>query len=183
MARKESISRNGLLDAAFTMVKEDGAVSITARKLAAKANCSTQPIFRVFKSMEEVEKELFLKAVVFFDEFCRAFIKKSDVPFVNLGMAYIQFALDNKNIFALLFTSDKRHGKTLYDLINGDSGAIGKEIAKAKAEGCKDAGNLFMKMWMVIHGSACMSLTGDYDLNEADTQKLLEDSYQAFYVG
>lgn len=180
MARKESISRNGLLDAAFTMVKEDGAGSITARKLAAKANCSTQPIFRIFKSMEEMEKELFLIAITFFDEFFLAFTKKSDVPFVHLGMAYIQFALDNNNVFALLFTSNQRHGKTLYDLINGEAGAVSKEIGKAKADGCKDAGDLFMKMWMVIHGSACMSLTGDYDLNEADTQKLLEDSYAAF---
>lgn len=180
MARKESISKAGILDVAFAMIKTEGAASVTARRLAVKANCSTQPIFRIFKSMEEMEQELFLKAIGYFEEFYLAFSKKSEMPFVNLGMAYIQFALENKNIFAMLFTSKKRHGKTLYDLINGESGAVGKEISKAKAAGCKDPGDLFMKIWMVIHGSACMSLTGDYDLGEAETQKLLEDSYKAF---
>jgi AcrR family transcriptional regulator len=179
MARKESISRNGLLDVAFTMAKE-GCGTVTARKLAARAGCSTQPIFRIFKSMEELEQELFLKAVTYFEEFYLAYPQKSDVPFVNLGMGYIQFAMDNKNIFAMLFISDKRYGKKLYDLINGESGAVSKEISKAKAAGCKDPGGLFMKMWILIHGSASMSLTNDYDLNEADTKKLLEDSYKAF---
>ena len=180
MARKESISRTALLDVAFSMIKEEGAGSVTARKLAAKANCSTQPIFRIFKNMDEMEQELFLMAVTYFEDFYVNFSKKSDVPFVNLGMAYIQFALQNKNVFSLLFISDKRHGKTLYDLINGEAGMVGKEITKAKTMGAKDARDLFMKIWMVIHGSACMSLTGDYDLGETETQKLLEDSYKAF---
>ncbi|MCL2052574.1 MAG: TetR/AcrR family transcriptional regulator [Lachnospiraceae bacterium] len=180
MARKESISRDGILDVAFAMMKEEGIISVTARKLAAKANCSTQPIFRVFKSLEEMEQAIFLKAVTYFEDFYLAFAQRSNIPFVNLGMAYIRFALDNKNIFSLLFISDKRHGRTLYDLINGESGAVSKEISKAKAAGIKDASDLFMKMWMVIHGSACMSLTGDYDLSENDTQKLLEESYKAF---
>ena len=182
MARKESISRNGILEVAFAMVKEEGIANVTARRLAARANCSTQPIFRIFKSMEELEKELFLMAVTYFEDFYLAYKGKSDVPFVNIGMAYIQFAFDDKNIFAMLFTSSKRHGKTLYDLINGKTGAVAKEIAKAKTAGSKDAGGLFMKMWILIHGSATMSLTGDYDLNEADTKKLLEDSYKAFTI-
>jgi len=93
MARKESISRDGILEVAFAMVKEEGIFSVTARKLAAKANCSTQPIFRIFKNMEEMEQELFLRAVAYFEDFCLSFTKKSDLPFVNLGMAYIQFAL------------------------------------------------------------------------------------------
>lgn len=161
------------------MAKEEYG-GVTARKLAAKANCSTQPIFRVFKNMEELEQELFLKAVACFEEHCLAYEKISDVPFVNLGMAYISFASTNKNIFAMLFTSEKRYGKSLYDLINGESNMVSKEIAKAKAAGCKDAGTLFMKMWILIHGSASMSLTGDFDLNEKDTVRLLEDSYKAF---
>jgi hypothetical protein len=35
-------------------------------------------------------------------------------------------------------------------------------------------------MWILIHGAASMSLTGDYDLGDEDTMKLLEDSYRAF---
>lgn len=31
-----------------------------------------------------------------------------------------------------------------------------------------------------IHGAACMSLTGDYDLTDQQTMQLLEHSYYAF---
>jgi AcrR family transcriptional regulator len=179
MARKESITKNAILEVAFAMAQEgDGAV--TARTLAAKAGCSTQPIFRVFKSMEELEGELFAKAVSYYTDFYEAFRQRSETPFVNLGMAYIEFAMKNKNIFALVFNSPKRYGKSLYDLINGESGAVSKEISKASAAGSVNASYLFMKMWMVIHGAACMSLTGDYDLKEEETKQMLEDAYQAF---
>lgn len=45
----------------------------------------------------------------------------------------------------------------------------------------KSTADLFMKMWIFIHGAACMSLTGDYDLTDLQTMQLLEHSYYAFY--
>ena len=35
-----------------------------------------------------------------------------------------------------------------------------------------------MKMWIFIHGAACMTITGDYDLPEAETKRLLLESYE-----
>ena len=54
------------------------------------------------------------------------------------------------------------------------------EINLAKAAGCAAPGDLFMKMWIFIHGAACMTLTGDYDLSDVQTLELLERSYDAF---
>jgi AcrR family transcriptional regulator len=179
MARKESITRSDILTVAFEMAKEE-TDGVTARKLATRAGCSTQPIFRVFKSMDELERELFDMAAAFFTEFYNNYQVRSEVPFVNLGMAYIRFAMENKCLYSRLFVSEKRYGKTLYDLINGEAGVVAKEIAKAKAAGYAGASRLFMKMWILIHGAASMSLTGDYDLGDEDTMKLLEDSYRAF---
>lgn len=62
MARKESITKEDILRAAFEILKEEGAGQVTARKLAAKANCSTQPIFRVYSNMEKLMEELFGQA-------------------------------------------------------------------------------------------------------------------------
>ena len=46
MPRKESITIEQILDTAFAMTREEGYASVTARKVAARAGCSTQPIFR-----------------------------------------------------------------------------------------------------------------------------------------
>ena len=68
----------------------------------------------------------------------------------------------------------------MYELLNGANGNVVSEINLAKAAGCPDPGDLFMKMWIFIHGAACMTLTGDYDLSEVQTLALLERSYEAF---
>lgn len=180
MARKESITKTMLLEAAFEMVKEEGIENLTARKLANKTGCSTQPIFRTYKNMEEVTEEVFHKAMDYYNEYYKNYRKTSGVPFVDLGMAYIAFAQNNKNLFKLLFVSEQRFGHSLYEILNGELQFVGHEINKAKNSGCKNPSGLFMQMWIFIHGAACMSLTGDYDLDENETKKLLADSYEAF---
>ena len=180
MARKESITITIILDTAFLMTKEEGFTSVTARRLADKIGCSTQPIFRVYKNMNELGTELFEKAILYFEEYYKVCSKESNTPFVDLGMAYIQFAQEEANLFKLLFLSEERNGKSLYELLNGSSGAVVREIGKAKESGCNNASELFMKMWIFIHGAACMVITGDYDLNQEETKKLLTDSYLAY---
>ena len=72
MARKEIISKDGLLDSAFNMIRESGFSELTARKLAAFAGCSTQPIFRNFENMEKI---FFLDAYALIYRAYYAFIK------------------------------------------------------------------------------------------------------------
>ena len=180
MARKETITKEEILKAAFQMTREEGFAQVSARTLAARAGCSTQPIFRVYKNVEELGEDLFGRAIEFFSTYCAGFAKVSSTPFVNMGIAYIRFAQEERQLFKLLFMSENRHGKSLYDLLNGNSGTVVREIGNAKVHGCKDPSGMFMRMWICIHGSACMSLTGDYDLPEDETIKLLEESYKAF---
>lgn len=180
MARKETITKGEILNAAFEMTRKEGLAQVSARTLAAKVGCSTQPIFRVYKNMEELGGELYDKAVTFFSEYYENCPKISDTPFVNMGIAYIRFAQEERQLFKILFMAEDRHGKSLYDLLNGANGSVVKEINNAKFYGCKDPSGMFMRMWIFIHGSACMSLTGDYDLQEDETVKLLEESYKTF---
>ena len=180
MARKESITIQDILETAFVMTREEGFQNVTARKVAAKAGCSTQPIFRVYKNMEELCAAVYERAVAFFQEYLSEGVSKSNVPFVDLGMAYISFAMKEKHLFELLFVSGGAVRKEMYEVVNGDGGNVVKEISKASAQGCKNASAMFMKMWIFIHGAACMSLTGDYDLKEDETRNLLEEAYRAF---
>lgn len=180
MARKESITKEMLLEAAFELVKDEGIENLTARKLAVKAGCSTQPIFRTYKNMEEVSEEVFLKAMKYYNDYYKTYKKSSSVPFVDLGMAYIAFAGEDKNMFKLLFLSENRFEHSLYEILNGELQFVGHEINKAKNAGCKNPSGLFMQMWIFIHGAACMSLTGDYDLGENETKDLLIKSYKSF---
>lgn len=180
MPRKEKISKKELAAAAFKLARKEGIEEVTARRLAAFAGCSTQPIFRVYENMDEVLGDVLDQAIAFFDDFYGKYPKSQSAPFVNLGLAYISFAEKEKNLFRMMFLSDKRSGKSLYELLNGESGNVLAEIHKAQEEGCKDPEGLFMKMWIFIHGAASMSVTGDYDLGITETVQLLVDAYRSF---
>jgi len=180
MARKETVTKTILLEAAFEMLKEEGIESVTARKLATKANCSTQPIFRIYTGMEDLYADLYSMAVNYFNEYVNAFPKSTVVPFVNLGQAFIGFAQKNPKIYQFVFLTSNRYGRSLYDLVNGDNGNVTREIQAATSQGASDPSNLFMKMWIFIQGAATMSLSGDYDLGDEETMLMLKDAYQSF---
>ena len=163
MARKESITKEDIIKAAFLILEEEGIEQVTARKLAAKANCSTPPIFRVYKNMEELTEELFVRACDFFSSFYHDIQKQTVTPFVHLGLVYIKFAAEHKKLFQFIFLSEKRFGRSMYDLVNCREGFVNRESQSAASQGCRKPSELFMKMWIFIHGAACMTLTGDYD--------------------
>ena len=58
MARKESVTKDIILETALALAKEEGIGNVTARKLAAKIGCSTQPIFWNFKTLGELKFEV-----------------------------------------------------------------------------------------------------------------------------
>lgn len=179
MARKESITKQMILDTAFAMAREEGVGNITARKLAERAGCSTQPIFRSYQNMDDLLAEVYEMAAQFFQDYYGFYPKTGKTPFADLGMAYIAFAREEKELFRLLFVPETRK-KGLYELLNGKQENVKNEIQAASAAGCPDPSALFMKMWIFIHGAASMSLTGDYDLSDQETREILEDVYQSF---
>ncbi|MBO5030392.1 MAG: TetR/AcrR family transcriptional regulator [Lachnospiraceae bacterium] len=179
MARKELITKDKILETAFALARAEGIGNVTARKLAAQIGCSTQPIFRVYANMNELCAEIYQKAVDSFGDYYENYKSEVQTPFIHLGLAYINYAKEERKLFQLLFQSENRGDRGLFELLNGKSGAVSKEINKAAAAGCQNPSGLFTKMWMFIHGCACMVLTGDYDLTEEETVDLLEDIYKS----
>lgn len=180
MARKESISKVDILTSAFEMTCEEGWEQVTARKLAQRAGCSTQPIFRSYKSMEELGDDIFIMAKDYFSEYASPYQDYHITPFVSLGLAYINFAKEHKQLFRLLFLNKDRKGSSFYDILNGHYDVVVHEVNNATRMGIKDPQGMFMRMWIFIHGTACMCLTDDYDLDKKQTAQLLAETYRAF---
>lgn len=180
MARRETITAEEILNTAFAMAREEGAGNVTARRVAAKAGCSTQPIFRSYENMDELLDAVYEKAADFFRDYYSLYPRTGKAPFADLGMAYISFAKKEKHLFRLLFLSADSHRKSMYEILNGPQGNIVYEINVAAGLGCVKPEEMFGRLWIMIHGAACMALTGDYDLADAETCALLEQAYRAF---
>ena len=54
MPPKVKVSREEILQAATALVRKSGADALGARTLASALNCSTQPIFSNFETMEDL---------------------------------------------------------------------------------------------------------------------------------
>lgn len=181
MARKETITKQAILEGAFNLLKEQGSEMLTARKLAAYIGCSTQPIFRVYKNMDELSFEVFTKAKEYYEAYCKNFPKNNEVPFVDLGLCYITFAKDELNLFKLLFLTPHDDDNTMYDLINGkESGFVIKELRKIPNLNMNYAGTIFMKIFIFIHGMACMATNGEFDLSEEEVVPMLNEVLENF---
>lgn len=181
MARKESITREILSEGAFKLLREQGEEMLTARKLASYIGCSTQPIFRIYEGMEDLNSEMFTKSKNFYEDFCRRYERKSNVPFVDLALSYIQFAKDEPNLFRLLFLSSHGNDNTMYEIINGkENGFVIKELRSIPNLDMNNAGNIFMKVFVFMHGMACMVINGEFDLDDNETEKMLVDVISSF---
>ena len=182
MARKEQISKQMILDGAFELVREQGIEMLTARKLATHIGCSTQPIFRVYSNMEELAKEVFVKAKAFYEEYCVNFAYENDFPFIDLGLCYITFAKEELNLFKLLFLAPHDEENTMYDLINGaEHGFVIKELRRIKNLDMNKAGDIFMKVFIFIHGMACMAICGELDLTKEEILPTLKETIEGFF--
>jgi len=175
MARKESVTRKIISDGAFELLREQGIEMLTARKLASYIGCSTQPIFRVYNGMEELGSEMFNKAAEFYEEFCVNFERTSPVPFVDLALCYINFAKEEPNLFKLLFMSKHNEDVTMYNLLNGkENGFVIKELRRIPNLDMNYAEVIFMKVFVFMHGMACMVTNGEFDLDGNETEEMLK---------
>ena len=181
MSRKATITKENIIEAAFRVALREGIDNVSVRVIAAEAGCSTQPVFRIYENMGALKKDLYDKASVFYENYYKEYVKTSAVPFVDLGMAYISFARKYPQLFRMLFLSDHAEGtRSTFSLVNGPDEAVAKEIGRAQKEGAKDPNQLFMQMWIFIHGAATMAVTGDNDLDDAQCAELLATCYKDF---
>jgi AcrR family transcriptional regulator len=105
MPPKKQINKHLIIEKAFEMVKNEGYQSLTTRKLAKELNCSTQPIYQAFADMKELRLELIKMAQ---EKMYHFIIDKIDTTMpIELAyiLAYIKFALEEKYLFQLIFTS------------------------------------------------------------------------------
>ena len=111
MPPKVNFSREDIINEAFEIVRKEGLQALSARRIAKNLRSSTQPIYREFESMKQLEAEIIEKA----GEYALAYFlrnEEGDEPFLCIGLRYVSFALEEKELFQLLYMSE--HGKECF---------------------------------------------------------------------
>ncbi len=176
MPPKVKITKKDIVNTAVELVKKSGTQSINARNIASVLNCSTQPIFSNFKTMDDLKLEVLKKA----DELCQEYMQKEVErgeypPYKANGMAYIRLAKEQKELFKFLFMRD-RSNETFSDHSNLTDNMESLVHSNTGLDG--DDKKLFhLEMWAYVHGIAVMFATDYVNLEWELVSKMLTDCY------
>jgi len=177
MPPKVKVTKDEIINAAVEIVRSSGAQSINARQIAAALNCSTQPVYSNFATMDELRNAVVQRADEISQEYIRREIAGGRYPeYKASGMAYIRFAKEEKELFKLLYMRDRSGedipetteiGDKMESIVNKNTGLDATVV------------RLFhFEMWAYVHGIAVMLATGFVDLDWELVSKMLTDSYQ-----
>lgn len=111
MPPKRKITEEMLIEAAMGIVKEQGINFVTARTAAKAADCSIQPVFACFVTMDNFKEQIFLSALNDFMSRLDEFSDSAD-HFGKVCTAVIKLAAEEPNIYRLLFCEQVCSGRT-----------------------------------------------------------------------
>ena len=177
MPPKVKVAKEDIVNTAVDIVRNSGAQAINARNIALALNCSTQPIFSNFATMDELWLTVLEKADILCQEYMRREVERGEFPAYKAnGMAYIRFAKEEKELFKLLYMRDRSSESIpekseitdkMESIVHNNTGLSGA-----------DAKLFHLEMWAYVHGIATMFATGFLNLNWELVSRMLTDSYQ-----
>lgn len=176
MPPKVKISKEEIVKTALDLVRESGEETLNARAIAAALNCSTQPIFSNFATMEELQKAVSLAAYERYLAFLKREAERGEYPpYKSFGIAYIRFAKEEKELFRLLFLCDRK-GQELVPAPDFEESVDlimrSNDISRESAE------RLHLEMWICVHGIATMLATSFLTLEWELISDMISDVYQ-----
>jgi hypothetical protein len=178
MPPKERITEQAIIDASLDLVRTSGIASLHARGVSKVLGCSVQPIFHKFSSMESLKESVHLKANLLFEEQLNRGLASHPIPFLGMGLAYISFARTENELFKFLFMSDALPSKEVVNLASDEANKpIVAIISQMTGLDCQKAEQIFLGIWLMVHGIASMMATNECTLDEAQIETLLKHTF------
>ena len=178
MARTLKITKEMITDAAVEVIRNDGYEALNARSVAKELGCSTQPVLYQFQTMEELVLAAYAKA----DQIhTQAIVPKGkqENPLLELGMNYIRFACEEKNLFRFLFQSDHFSGKDLPGLTSDpETDELVQVVSQVFRCSAEQAQQKFQILFVAVHGYASLLANNAMTFEEAQCASMLEKVYE-----
>ena len=172
------VTKEMIIEAAFEVAKEMGAENITARTVSQKLGCSTQPVLYHFKTIEDVRIAAHKKASEFHIDYVTNLSGKYERPMLEVGMRYIQFAVEEKNLFRFLYHSNYYTGVSLSDWLTGKIFDSLFPILRRQARvDERQAYSIFTQIVLVTHGIASLLANNAMVYDEAYCINTLSNAY------
>ena len=177
MPPKVKITKKMVEDASFEVIRANGHENLNARTIAEFLGCSTQPVLYTFKTVDEIREAAYALA----DRYHTEFIMPEETdknPMLALGLNYVRFGFEEKNLFRFLFQTNKFGGKDIGALMSNPellgilevmSGGLKVDIEQAR--------EMFLTFFCVAHGLASLLANNSMEYDEEQSKQILENVF------
>ncbi|MHC3993509.1 TetR/AcrR family transcriptional regulator [Thiomicrolovo sp. ZZH C-3] len=185
--------KESAIETALEMLESEGLEAITLRELSARIGASRTAIYRHFENKEALIREVILSGFERFDAFFIDIFAKAEVDvlarFTMMGRAYLAFAVNNPQLYRVLFGPTVRQEREeVCDLEDAEKAtgfhALVHLIEAGQHEGVFKKGDPFLlaaTVWSTVHGLASLIIDGHLVISdnidaifEAGNRTLLE---------
>ncbi len=168
MATIIDISKETIVKGAVKIVNDTGWNSLNARGLAKELKISTKPLYRVYKSMDEIKEDVYKEIYRQYDEFINSRIDNKKA-LLTLCIAYVEFAQEYKNLFISLFLSNNLKWKEINNVLDEkwNQSTIINLVNKQNLS-FNDAKELFINMWLYANGLATLIATNEIKVDNKE---------------
>lgn len=175
MSAKVKITKDVIIDAGFEIVREEGEEKLSVRNIAKRLGCSTQPIMYCYPKTDVLRSDILEKANAYHTKFLARSNEDNENILIYIGMNYIRFAEEEKNLFRFIFLSDKNEGSGMADIINNED--ILKLVAGRSGIRPEQAKDVFESLFVSFHGYATMIAYKMIEFDEKHCRKQLNRIY------
>ena len=178
MPPKAKITKEMIIYTGMELVRKEGAEALNVRRVAAELGCSTQPVMYSFPTVEELKDEIYRSADEFHSGYLMNGCFESEDPMLAIGLNYIRFAHEERNMFRFLFQSDKIGDESVKELM--DMEALGPIISVLEQEAeltSEQAKEAFTALFAAVHGFASLLANNSMEYDEEYFERVLSEIF------
>ena len=127
MPPKPKFTKEELIKVALDLTREGGIDSVVARNLGKKLNTAPSTIFTHFDSVEEIRKAVVEASRKLYNTYVEEGLRMVP-PLKGFGVQYIRFAMEEPNLYSVLFMQKRDDYKYLDFIV--DEGHYEKVISE-----------------------------------------------------
>lgn len=177
MPPRVRITKEDIIKTSLELIRKEGEQALNARNIGKALGCSTQPVFFNFASMEELKKSARESAYNLYFDFLNREVKSGKYPeYKALGLGYIRFAKEEKELFKFIFMFDRTEEEFVSTIDREKSIEL---IMKANGISREKAEIMQLEMWVFVHGIASMLATSYLDLEWELVSSMMSDVYKS----
>lgn len=158
---KQIFSKDDILAAGFSLVRDEGYEAVTMRCVAEEAGSSVQPLYSMFGDREAFMEALYRYAVEWVRSYNSDHSDAGCNAFSSVGVAHIRIAQEYPGIFAFVYMSPYVQARSMKELLSlAEQPGVLSAMIEAWGISEESARTLYANMAIYTHGLSTLIMAG-----------------------